>query len=397
MKEKSNIINIFSHLICTNINKCFITTILIFSIVITSCVTPSNIRNRKVYGFNNSKNKTIKSKRTTKNNSIKKTNNEIENNSEIYEYQQLLLEAKKKERLEKRRQEELSKKILDKQITNTDNEIKLASLDKQINEFKLNQNLVANKVNSIENDLTDIKYSLKEIKNAINQLKTPQSSAITGIEQKSDKKQAPNTKTEKSHKVIIKSDEDIIQDGLQPQSDGSTIDNQDKQNNYENINKNNTNNHIAETLDPNIKNNDDIYKDVSLNPDYKEITKLEPKEQKTLDEAIENAKGKNFHKAIIKLLILENKKLDKISKSNVKFWLGESHYGLKQYKKAIKYFLAVLQSGNNEIQDDSKLKIANAFIKSGKPEDAKAYYKKILTEHPNSEYVPKAMKMLQQL
>jgi len=383
MQPKTNIFKVFSQIICTNINKCFITTILIFSLTLSSCITPSNIRNKKVYGYKDNATKSYKQSRN-------KQNDNVKSNGDEESFEDLIIQAKKEERAKKRKKIETPATILKTQISNTDNKLKLTSLDKQMNELRLNQNLVANKVNSIENDITDIKYSLTEIKNAINQLKAPQATAVTGITQKSDKKETSGTETQKSHQMIIKSEEDLNEDELDTDSDQSYLDKVDK------IEEENYSDEFLYDED-NYSYNENLYQNVDKDKNNQDNIKLAPKEQKTLNEAIENAKDKNFHKAIVKLLILENKKLDKISKSNVEYWLGESHYGLKQYKKAVKYFLAVLQSGNNKIYDDSKLKIANAYIKSGKPENAKTYYKKLITEHPKSKFVPKARKMLQQL
>jgi TolA-binding protein len=83
--------------------------------------------------------------------------------------------------------------------------------------------------------------------------------------------------------------------------------------------------------------------------------------------------------------------------SKCNYWLGESHFGLNQYDKAISYFDKVLKSGSASKKDDAMIMIAEAQVRSGKINEAKKMFNSFITVYPQSQFVPRAKKMLQQL
>jgi len=84
-----------------------------------------------------------------------------------------------------------------------------------------------------------------------------------------------------------------------------------------------------------------------------------------------------------------------VSKCN--YWLGESHFGLGQYDDAIAYFQKVISSKNADKKADAFIMIAESNIRSGKVNEAKKVFTTFINNYPNSQYIPRAKKMLQQL
>jgi len=114
-------------------------------------------------------------------------------------------------------------------------------------------------------------------------------------------------------------------------------------------------------------------------------------------DAMSNFAAKDFRTTIQKLQEVEKQNDDLLVKSDCNYWIGESHYSLKEYDKAINSFLKVINTVRNHRQDDAQLMLAEANMKNGKVEDAKKAYQSLVANYPKSEFVPKARKMLQQL
>jgi TolA-binding protein len=77
--------------------------------------------------------------------------------------------------------------------------------------------------------------------------------------------------------------------------------------------------------------------------------------------------------------------------------LGESHYGIKQYAKAIEYFIKVLESPEFSDKENAKVMIAESQIRNGETNSAKQTFKQLIADYPESKFVPRARKMLQKL
>jgi TolA-binding protein len=113
--------------------------------------------------------------------------------------------------------------------------------------------------------------------------------------------------------------------------------------------------------------------------------------------ALDLYNSKNYNAAIAKLqeIIKSSKNSELVSAAN--YLAGEAYYGMKQYKEAIKHYKSVIKYGNNQKNDDAQIMIAEAYIRSGEIPQAKSAFKSLIDNYPNSEYLPRARKMLQQL
>lgn len=70
---------------------------------------------------------------------------------------------------------------------------------------------------------------------------------------------------------------------------------------------------------------------------------------------------------------------------NALYWIGECHYGLGQYAKAVNYFQRVLreQPDGNKVPD-SMLKMSLAFEKLGRQDDSQALLEKLTDRYPTT-------------
>tara|TARA_Y100000817_G_scaffold157243_1_gene123007 strand:+ start:6644 stop:7423 length:780 start_codon:yes stop_codon:yes gene_type:complete len=82
---------------------------------------------------------------------------------------------------------------------------------------------------------------------------------------------------------------------------------------------------------------------------------------------------------------------------NSQFWLGESYYALKNYKRAIVEFEKVFQFKEEDKWDDAQLKLGICFQKIGNYSRARIEFEKLINNYPGSEYYKRAQQYLRQL
>lgn len=115
------------------------------------------------------------------------------------------------------------------------------------------------------------------------------------------------------------------------------------------------------------------------------------------NKAMNEFKNRNYKGAINELhnMLKTEKNKDNTGKYN--YWIGESHFGLNQYDKAVNYFGKVLNSNNTAKKDDAQIMIAESYARSGNVDDAKRAFTELISNYPKSRYIARARKMLQQL
>lgn len=82
---------------------------------------------------------------------------------------------------------------------------------------------------------------------------------------------------------------------------------------------------------------------------------------------------------------------------NAQYWIGESHYALRKYDKAIMDFEKVFTFPNSNKSDDAQFKLGLCYLKKGDKQKAKEEFQRLLDVYPNSEYAGRVEKHLQQL
>lgn len=273
------------------------------------------------------------------------------------------------------------------------NSIKIPTLNEQIKELKDEQKGINERLTLLENDFSELKNSVEDIKVALTQVeyKKPRNAVAGGKE--NDSQVAENKKDDNT---FILSDEAI------EAKTNKTSDNVEKQS-YKGDSK--TKNKIRPEVRKKTSNSKNF---TNKKISYDKITngniENEPKQAFTsniqsneFNIAMNYFSGKDYNRAINILTGIVEKEKDAGIRANCDYWLGESYFGLRQYTDAIKYFIKVLDSGFPEKKDDAQIMIAESQIRSGKIPDAKVSYQKLIEKFPESEYIPRARKMLQQL
>ena len=136
--------------------------------------------------------------------------------------------------------------------------------------------------------------------------------------------------------------------------------------------------------------------------EHKVISEDKPVKQSS-NEALDiiTAKNSMIHKdyntAIDQLSKIAKTEKNPVVISDCHFYIGESHFGLHQYDKAITFYDKVVNSSVSNKRDEAQIKIAESNIRLGKADFAKKAYEDFVQKFPKSDLLPKARKMLQQL
>ncbi len=106
---------------------------------------------------------------------------------------------------------------------------------------------------------------------------------------------------------------------------------------------------------------------------------------------------KDYSNAIEVLNNALKSETSKTQEAEINFLIGESYYFLTNYDKAIEFMNKVISTPGNQYIDGARIRKAEANLKSGKVSEAKEDYQALIRNHPTSNFVPQARKMLQQL
>jgi tol-pal system protein YbgF len=82
---------------------------------------------------------------------------------------------------------------------------------------------------------------------------------------------------------------------------------------------------------------------------------------------------------------------------NAQYWIGECHYALRQYDKAIMDFEKVFTFPKSNKLDDAQFKLGLCYIRKGENDKAKEEFQRLLDLYPKSEYISRAESHLQSL
>ncbi len=82
---------------------------------------------------------------------------------------------------------------------------------------------------------------------------------------------------------------------------------------------------------------------------------------------------------------------------NCRYWIGECYYALGNFNQAIIEFTKVFSFANSNKLDDAQLKLGLCYLRLGDRERARQEFERLISDYPNSEYVPKAQQYLSRL
>jgi tol-pal system protein YbgF len=82
---------------------------------------------------------------------------------------------------------------------------------------------------------------------------------------------------------------------------------------------------------------------------------------------------------------------------NAQFWIGECHYALGQYKKAIIDFEKVFTFPKSNKLDAAQFKLGLCHLRLGDKSKSREEFQRLIDQYPKSEYLHQAQKHLQEL
>ncbi|MDQ7052633.1 MAG: tetratricopeptide repeat protein [candidate division KSB1 bacterium] len=83
--------------------------------------------------------------------------------------------------------------------------------------------------------------------------------------------------------------------------------------------------------------------------------------------------------------------------SNCWYWIGESYFALGDLNNALQAFNEVLNYRNSFKTDDALLMLGRIYMRQGNAEMARQMFNRLQQDYPDSEYVPRAQRYLNQL
>jgi TolA-binding protein len=75
---------------------------------------------------------------------------------------------------------------------------------------------------------------------------------------------------------------------------------------------------------------------------------------------------------------------------NAQYWIGECHYAMRQYDKAIMDFEKVFTFPKSNKLDDAQFKLGLCYIRKGENQKAREEFQRLLDVYPKSEYLSRA-------
>ncbi len=355
------------------IKSCLILSTIVFYLIISSCSTPNSVRSgNQFYGSD------------TKADNKKKEVVKEDKNTQIQEAERLY---------EKMSNNTSNKKIntevdLINEELKTNPQRKIPSLREQMKIYTEQQDKMLEKLTFLERDVENIKNDIEDIKVTIR-------SILANLNQNAAKGIYGEGKSKEVNKI---NDNNKTGFYLYPDEQNELSSSNDFENEARKSNTEHKKNNRQETEQRNISISTEKPSDNKSNFEINKSNKI----QKTTNPqefelALDFLAKRDYQSAVTELTKLENIQKNSSEKLKTYYWLGESYFGLGNYSKAIDYFRKVLKSGDSYKKDYATIMIAESYLRIGRIEDAKKSYAKFVDEYPNSNQIPRAKKMLQQL
>jgi tol-pal system protein YbgF len=112
----------------------------------------------------------------------------------------------------------------------------------------------------------------------------------------------------------------------------------------------------------------------------------EPEERRSYEEAINAVRGGDFEKAVAMLVNFQRRYIGSPYADSVRFWLGNSQYGRRDYKEAIAAFRAfVAAAPDHPRAGEALLALANCQAEMKDPKAARKTIEELIKTYPQSE------------
>ncbi|MBN2010106.1 tetratricopeptide repeat protein [candidate division KSB1 bacterium] len=114
----------------------------------------------------------------------------------------------------------------------------------------------------------------------------------------------------------------------------------------------------------------------------------------TYQQALNEFYFRNYVAGIEKLKSLLKNNATHPLASNFQYWIGECYFGNKLYQQALEAFQQVKRYKHSPKRDDALMMTAMSYIRMGKQADARRVLNEMMAQHPKSEYVRLARRLV---
>jgi tol-pal system protein YbgF len=114
-------------------------------------------------------------------------------------------------------------------------------------------------------------------------------------------------------------------------------------------------------------------------------------------EALSMFNDRNYQNAIEAFESLLASQANHSLADNAQFWIGECHYALGQYKKALIDFEKVFTFPKSNKNDSAQFKLGLCYLRLGDKSKAREEFQRLVDVYPKSEYLKRAQSHLQEL
>lgn len=119
--------------------------------------------------------------------------------------------------------------------------------------------------------------------------------------------------------------------------------------------------------------------------------------QQRYQEGYDQFHARNYKGAIEVFESLISSDANNSLSDNAQYWIGESHYALGQYRKAIIDFEKVFTFPKSNKNPDAQFKLGLCYVRLGDSDKAREEFQRLLDVYPDSDYVSRAKEHLQKL
>lgn len=315
-------------------------------------------------------------------------------------------------------------------------EARIPTIREQMQTLAKDQNNIIAEVNALQNDLNEIKLALKQIVTSQNQGTKPQVvptndnqfahkgistdiSAQKGVDnsfEANDSQFETNFRSSKQNTTNRGNDTEEEYDYNYNYGDGSEDINHNviesdevvaKKNIAKPANKVTPKKANIATKAKKVSNNSakpkpqTVHKTEANNFVVASKASSEPAKAKSNEESIASAlsafKSQNYQVAINELnKVMANKK-DAQTQATCSYWIGESYFRMGNYSSALRFFDKTLSISGAAKKEEAKIMSGECQMRLGNTKEAKVCFKEFVSIYPNSRYLPRAKRLLQEL
>jgi len=178
-----------------------------------------------------------------------------------------------------------------------------------------------------------------------------------------------------------------------PNAQKVDVKDEEQNNMFDNANKDaanaDNNKNVTDTTEPGKENEIKTQPMNKTRPEWRATSYVD-----RYDEALQEYRNRQYRSAIQKFEALLSVNTNHDYSDNCQYWIGESYYGMENYRQAIIAFEKVFSFPKSNKDEDSQLKLGLCYIRLGEKERAKIELQKYIDSYPTGEHVSAAKRWI---